>query len=107
MKKVTQKQGIFYQLYRLREKDPEEYTPIWQLIGEVYVEELNKWAFVSYEVSARMSEIYSDNPTLLERKMVTGKTGAKYYAYRLRMGVNINDIQDPKLLSFYKQIKRS
>lgn len=106
MKKVTQHQAIFYQLYKSRIKDPEVYIPIWLLIGEIYVEELGIWGFVSYEVSARMSELYKDNPRLFERKMVTGKTGAKYYAYRIAWEVLPGDIVDPDLKKFYIIIKQ-
>lgn len=103
--KVTQHQGIFYQLYQSRLKDPEAYIPIWQLIGEVYVTELGLWAFVSYEVSARMSELYSKNPKLFERKIVTGKTGAKYYAYRIAWAVQQDDIVDQDLKKFYYKVR--
>ena len=105
MKKITHKQAIFYQLYKLREEDLDKYIPIWKLIGEVYIEELGQWAFVSYEVSARTSEIKKANPNLLEWTPVRGKSGAIYNAYRLRKGVSVLDIEDPKLLSFYKKIK--
>lgn len=105
MKKVTQHQGIFYQLYKARTANPEEYIPIWKLIGEVWVEEVRLWAFISYEVSARMSELYSENPTLFEREQVTGKTGARYYAYRIRIGVSEDDIVEPDLKKFYNLIK--
>ncbi len=106
MKKITQHQGIFYQLYKSRLKDPEAYIPIWLLIGEVYVEEVSLWAFISYEVSARMSEMYKENPRLFERKLVTGKTGAQYYAYRIAWEVEPGDIIDPDLKKFYLIIKK-
>lgn len=104
-KKITMHQAIFYQLWKQRSKDPELYIPIWQLIGEVYVEELGEWGFVSYEVSPRTSELWQDNPSLFERKYVTGKSGSKYYAYRITLNVSINDIKDTRLLTFYKRLK--
>lgn len=104
--RVTQRQAIFYQLYNARLKDPEQYVPIWHLIGEVYVEEKSCWGFVSYEVSARMSELYSQNPNLFERRMMTGKTGARYYGYRISHTASMELIKDEELLSFYKLIKR-
>lgn len=104
--KITQHQAIFYQLYKLRQKDPEAYIPIWQLIGEIYIEELQTWAFVSYEVSARTSELWSDNPGLLDRKKVRGKTGAEYFAYRIHPLVSAESIKDPKLEAFRQTINR-
>ncbi len=104
--KITQKQAIFYQLYKSKLKNPDEFMPIWQLIGEVYVEEIGRWAFVSYEVSARMSELWKINPSLFERKQVVGKSGAKYFAYRIRQGVSPTDIVDKDLKNFYWTIKR-
>lgn len=106
MKKITQHQAIFYQLYQSRLKNPEVYIPIWQLIGEVWVEEVGLWGFVSYEVSARMSEMYKDNPRLFERKLVTGKTGAQYYAYRIAWEVLPGDVVDTDLKKFYIIIKQ-
>lgn len=105
-KHLTQKQALFYELYLLYKKDNKIYTPIWQLIGEVWCPEVHKWGFVSYEVSARMSELFKGNPRMLERKRIVGKTGAKYYAYRLRLGISILDVEDPKVLSFYKEMVR-
>lgn len=103
--KITMHQAIFYRLYQARGQDPEAYTAIWQLIGEVYIQELGKWAFVSYEVAARMSEIYHGNPTLFERRMTRGKSGSKYYEYRIARNVSVEDIKDENLLSFYKAVK--
>ncbi len=98
-------QGIFYQLYKKRTEDPQAYTPIWKLIGEVFVPELDAWAFVSYEVSARMSELYADNPQLFERRTTTGKSGSVYYEYRIALGAQNTDIVDSRLKSFYERIK--
>lgn len=103
--KITQHQGIFYQLYKSRGEDPEKYIPIWQLIGEVEIPELGQWVFISYEVSARMSELKKANPDLFQFIEVTGKTGAKYNAYRIKLNVSVEDIRDSELLAFYKRIK--
>lgn len=107
--KVTQRQAIFYQLWKQR-RIPNgakyAYIPIFDLMGEVYVKEhFGVWAFVSYEVSARMSELCSRNPSLFESKKIVGKSGAKYYAYRLHEGVKQDDIKDPDILEFYLKIK--
>ena len=103
--KVTMHQAIFYQLYQARKENPEQYIPIWKLIGEVYIEELGKWGFVSYEVSPIMSEIYRLNPNMLERRITTGKSGSKYYEYRFSLNVSGEMIKDEKLLEFYKILK--
>ena len=105
MAKITQHQAILYQLYKQRQADPEVFIPIWKLIGEVYIEELKQWVFIGYEVSARTSELFNTNPGLLDRKLVTGKTGAKYYAYRIHPNVTAETIRDPKLNAFRKRIK--
>ncbi len=104
--KVTQSQAIFYQLYKSRLADPYKYIPIWQLIGEVFIQELGIWAFVSYEVSARMSELWGANPYLFERKTVTGKTGAHYFAYRINFEVMPEHIVEPDLKRFYLSVKQ-
>lgn len=106
-KKITQHQGIFYQLYKLHQQDPEAFIPIWQLIGEVYVEELGQWVFISYEVSARTSELWSANPGLLDRKIVKGKTGAEYYAYRIHPEVTKHHIRDPRLDDFRRRVRKA
>lgn len=102
--KVTQQQAIFYQLYLARKENPEQYIPIWKLIGEVYVPAYGVWGFVSYEVSARMSELFRYNPNLFERKQIVGKSGAKYYAYRISLHVKPDDIKQPDLKEFYSRV---
>lgn len=102
--KVTQQQAIFYQLYLARKENPEQYIPIWKLIGEVYVQAYGVWGFVSYEVSARMSELFRYNSTLFERKQIVGKSGAKYFAYRIRLGVTPADIKQLDLKEFYSKV---
>ena len=104
--KITQKQAIFYQLYKNKISKPDEFIPVWQLIGEVYADEIGLWGFISYEVSARMSELWNKNPLLFERKQVVGRTGAKYYAYRIRHVASSSDINDKEILEFYQKIKR-
>ena len=105
MKRVTQHQGIFYQLYKARFENPEQYIPIWKLIGEIFIKEISQWVFISYEVSARMSELYRKNSNLFQRIEIEGKTGAKYFAYRININVVPEDILDIDLKKFYKLIK--
>jgi len=105
--KVTQKQAILYQLYNHRHDiDAEAYIPAWHMIGEVLVDEIGQWGFVSYEVSARLSEMYKENPLLLERVWIEGKTGAKYYGYRIAKNARPEDVVNPELSEFYSKIRR-
>ena len=104
--KVTQTQAIFYKLWLQRKADATKFTPVFELMGEVYVKEhFGIWAYVSYEVSSRLSDLVKRNPTLLEIKKVVGRSGARYNAYRLHLEVTKDDIRDPDLLEFYNKIK--
>lgn len=103
MKKPTQKQAIFWQLFKNKRGD-NEYIPVHCYMGEIYIDPLDTWAFVSYEVSARFSEINSENPSLLDWTTITGKSGARYRGYRIREGATREDIKDPKLLEIYDRI---
>lgn len=105
--KPTQMQTIFYQLYQHHKSDKrEEFLPIFQFMGEVYMPELGRWGFMSYELPARFADIKRENPNLLEQKLIHGKSGAKYFGYRLRTGVKPEDIKDPRLLEFYRKIRK-
>ena len=75
------------------------------MIGEFFCEEVGLWGFVSYEISARLSEMYNGNHNLLERKMLKGKTGASYYGYRISTTAKIDNIGDVNLRKFYFRIK--
>jgi len=46
-----------------------------------------------------------ENPGLLQRTKIRGKSGASYYGYRLNTSPTIELIKDPSLLSFYKKVK--
>jgi hypothetical protein len=104
---ITQRQIIFYLLYKKFREGNGEYIPTWQFVGEFFIEEFNKWAFMSYEVSPRCSELNSMNPGLIERITVTGKSGAKYFAHRLTPKANIDLIQDPDLRGFYIRLRKA
>ena len=106
MKRITQKQAIFYQLYEHHKAGKKDLIPVFKFMGEVYCKELGKWGFVSYEVGARMSEIFGENPGMLKRSEVVGPSGAKYYAYRFADDVRIELILDEKLRGFYRSIKK-
>ena len=103
--RITQREAIFYQLYtKFKQKDG-EYIPVFQLMGEVWCPEVGKWGFVSYECSARASEMINKNPQLIQRQSIRGKSGATYYGYRFNPYVTVEMIQDPDLRTFHKIIK--
>lgn len=110
--RLTQYEAIFYRLYtKNREarhigKELPALIPVHELMGEVYCEENGKLGFVSYEVGARISEVYGDNPGLLYREMITGRSGAKYYGYRIAEGATRDNIIDPKLRALYDLCRR-
>lgn len=106
MKRVSQKEAIFYKLYN-NFKDKNELIPVFAFMGEQYVPESGKWGYVSYEVSARFSEMFKENPGLIERKEIIGKSGARYYGYRLSPAANPELIRDPRLRGFYMMLKRA
>lgn len=103
--RVTQEQAVFYQLYDRYRKGDHAFVPVFAVMGEVYVKELGKWGYVSYECSARLSGMTKKNPGLLERAKITGKSGAKYYGYRIAPKPRQELIQDAALLEFYRRVK--
>lgn len=112
-KKLTQYEAIFYRMYTEHRKDKDrapfplkELIPVHDFMGEIYSEEMELWGFVSYEVGARISELFSDNPGLFHREMITGKSGAKYYGYRIADTATGEMIRDPKLKSVYEKCRR-
>lgn len=109
MKRATQRQAIFYRLLRQHRKGGEEakrFIPVFELMGEIYIEEIGKWGYVSYECSARASEMIKMNPELIKRQQIRGRSGALYYGYRFCLEPKIEMIKDPDLLAFYQIIKR-
>lgn len=105
--KITQKQLAFYIMYKARETNPTEYIPTWKFVGEIHVVELNRWEMASYKCPTRLTDLYQENPNMVERVLIKGKSGAKYYAYRLRVGVAPSDILDKAVYDFYKRVKTS
>lgn len=100
--RLTQKESIFFALYKsFKGDDSARYVPVFEFMGEHYCQEVGKWGFVSHECSARASEMKKDNPDLIERKTLTGKSGARYYGYRISPYVSKNMILDDKLKSFH------
>lgn len=104
--RISQKEAIFYRLYKQFLEDKEKYIPVFGFMGEVWVEEVGKWGYVSYECSARLSEMYRENPGLILRSLITGKSGAHYYGYRFTpVQGKAELVKDSALASFYLQIK--
>lgn len=97
---------VFYKLYTSYKEDKERWVATWEFGGEMYIKELDKWVLMSYKCPTRLTDIYQDNPMLLERQFITGKSGAKYYQYRFAPGVNSSMIKDKELLKFYNLIKQ-
>lgn len=104
--KITQKEAIFYQLYKAFRETPGEYIPVFKFMGEVHCVELGLWGFVSHECSARASEMRKDNPALVEVTEIVGKSGARFYGYRLTPAARPEMIQDSALLAFYNKIRQ-
>lgn len=102
---ITQKQAAFYTLYRAWKEDRERFLPTWEFVGEVFVKELDVWVLRSYKCPARISDIVKENPGLLERKTLTGKSGARYFGYRFTGNVTPSLIAEASLKEFHQLIK--
>lgn len=105
-KKITQKEAIFYTLYKAWKETPGEYIAVFKFMGEVYCNELDLWGFVSHECSARASEMRTENPDLVQHVTITGKSGAKYFGYRLNPQATVDMIKDGALLKFHASINK-
>lgn len=103
--KATQKEAIFYQLYKHFKSNRGEYIPVFKFMGEVYIKELGIWGFVSHEVSARCSELKKINPELIQSIIINAKSGAKYYGYRINPNPNREMIKDEQILKFYNKLR--
>ncbi len=103
MKRITQKQLAFYKLYKVYRKDHEQYINTWEFLGEVFIEELNRWEMMSYKCPTRLTDLYQENTKLLIRRVIKGKSGASYYQYKL-FQPNIEKIEDVSIRVFYQEI---
>lgn len=106
-KEMTQKKAVFYMILKAYYENPGEFVPAWKFVGELFVEELNEWFFMSYKCPANGVNVYFENPDLIERRETVGKTGAKYFEYRIAPNPSINKIVDPEIKKFYIKIKRN
>lgn len=102
--RMTQSEAIFYALYQKFQNKTGEYIPVWEFMGEHYCLELKKWGYVSHECSARASEMKKKNPDLVQSIGIIGKSGARYFGYRLTPFLNENMIMDDKLKALFKVI---
>lgn len=104
--RITQEKAFFYLLWRAYKAGNYEYIPAWKFVGEIYIEEMGKWFFMSYKCPSNGANTYLNNPDLIERRMTRGRTCAKYYEYRIAPNPSVDKIKDQALLEFYKQIKK-
>lgn len=103
--KITQEKAVFYILWKAFKENPQQFIPAWRFVGELHIKELNTWFFMSYKCPTNGLEIYNKNPQLIERRKTTGKTGARYYEYRIAPNPSSSRILDADLLAFYKKLK--
>ena len=102
---VTHKKMFFYILYKSYKENPEVFIPAWRFIGELYIPELKRTFFMSYKCPANGVNLFFENPGLVERRLTTGKSGAKYFEYRIAPNPSKEKIKDENILEFYKLIK--
>lgn len=104
--RLTQKEMVFYKLYKSFKADPEKYVNVWEFVGEIHIEELGRWELMSYTAVHRAYEIFDENPGLVQRQKVRGRSGARYYQYRIAPNPQPELILDEVLQKFYRKIKR-
>ena len=76
MRKLTQK----YLALELLKDNPMQWIPAWQFVGENKIN--GEWYLFTYSVPKRLSDLYNDG--LVERQLVKGRSGAKYYSYKFK-----------------------
>lgn len=72
--------------------------------GDLLIEELNMWVFTTWKTPARLTDIFQDNPDLLQRVQVKSKSGSKYYKYRLHENFTPMLIVEKPLREFFDAI---
>ena len=103
--KITQEKAFFYILLKNYLTTPSNYIPIWKFVGELFIEEFNTWYLMSYKCPTNGQMVFTKNPDLIERRKVRGKSGARYYEYRIAPNPSVEKIKDIEILDFYKKIK--
>lgn len=107
--RITEKQVAFYKLYQEFKEDPTKYVSAWEFGGDIFLKEIGKWELMTYKTPARLSDLFKENPKLLDRHWTTGKSGKGYYVYRINQtedGLIGQNIDDLKLREFYLRIKK-
>ena len=59
---------------------PDTFFSTYHFLGEMYHN--GEWIFFSYKAPTRLTEIHQDG--LTDRRLVKGKSGARYYEYRIK-----------------------
>ena len=101
---MTQKKAVFYILWKAYLENSEMFVPAWKFVGELHIPEINEWFLMSYKCPTNGLDIYFDNPNLIERRYFTGKSGAKYYEYRLIYPFNKDKIIEDAIKTFYLDV---
>lgn len=105
MKKMTQKKAVFYILWKSFRENPEAFVPAWKFVGELEIPEIGEDFFMSYKCPANGVNIHFENPGLLERREVNGRSGSKYFEYKIWRGSSRETIIDTDLREFYDRLK--
>ncbi len=103
---MTQKKAVFYVLFKAYKENAEQFVPAWKFVGELNIPELNEYFFMSYKCPANGVNLFFENPDLLERRITVGKSGAKYFEYRIAPNPSMDRIKDPVMKEFYIRLKR-
>lgn len=92
---------MLWQHHQLIQKP--EYVPAWKFVGELYIPEIDEHFFMSYKCPANGVAIHFENPGMIDRRQTTGRSGARYYEYRLVPDFEANMVE-PKLKEFYQRL---
>jgi len=65
--------------WALLQENTHRYMSAYEFVGEKMIDGI--WHLLSYKSPARLSDLFNEG--LVERRQVTGKSGAKYYAYKI------------------------
>lgn len=103
--KITHEMAVLYLLFQQHKIDREVYLPPSAVdVGDVLIEPLNIYVFTTWKTPARLTDIYQDNPDLLQRIQVKSRSGSNYYKYRLNINFIPELIKDKKLKTFFEYI---